>query len=56
MKKQIKLVTQQTCKRQESEQQQRNSAVKGASPMKIKVFCENNSSGILKLIVTSLLS
>ena len=48
-----KVSTQQTFKRQESEQQQRNSAVKGASPTKIKVFCENNSCVLLRLIVTS---
>ena len=33
MKKQGKLVTQQRFTRQEPEQQQRNSAVKGASPL-----------------------
>ena len=58
MKKQRKLVTQQTITR-EPEQQQRNSAVKGVSPLLFsqppedKDFCENNLSVPLQLVVTS---
>ena len=58
VEKQRKLVTQQRFTRQEPEQQQRNSTVKGASPLLFsqpsedKVFCENNLSVLSQLIVT----
>ena len=59
MKKQRKLVMQQRFTHQEPEQQ-RNSAVKGASPLLFSqppedkgFFCENNSSLLSQLVVTS---